>query len=163
MAKTIDQKKQEVEEIKKDLDGSNGFLVFGFSGIPVNDLNEFRSKLREAKGDMRIVKRRLLNICLKDKGIDFVPGQFLGQTAFVPFRDDIIDVAGTVYDFIKEDEIDGRILGGYDAESKEVYGAEYLERVGQLPPREILMGQVVGGFSGPIRAFVYTLKAIAEK
>jgi len=43
-----------------------------------------------------------------------------------------------------------------------MYEADYLERIGQLPSREVLLGQVVGGISSPIRAFVYTLKAIAE-
>ncbi len=163
MAKTIEQKKQEVEEVKKRLEESDGFLVFGFSRVPVNKLNSFRSKLRKEDGEMQVVKRRLLNLCLKNKGIDFQPESFLGQTALVAFRDDILDVASLVYDFIKEDEVDGKILGGYDIKGKEIYDSEYLEKVGQLPSRNILLGQVVSGFSGPIRAFVYALKAIAEK
>ncbi len=163
MAKTIEQKKQEIEEINRELKETGGFLVFGFSGIPVNELNGFRSRLREIKGEMRIVKRRLLGICMKENKIDFEPDPFLGQTAFVSFRGDILDIAGVVYDFVKKEETEGKILGGYDSKEKEVYGAEYLERIGQLPSREVLLGQVVGGISGPIRAFVYTLKAIAEK
>ena len=112
---------------------------------------------------MYIIKRRLFNIALKNKGIKFKPNPFIGQTGLVFFQGDLSDVTGLVYNFINEKESEGKILGGYDISSGEMYEADYLERIGQLPSREVLLGQVVRGISGPIRAFVYTLKAIAER
>jgi large subunit ribosomal protein L10 len=163
MAKTKEQKKQEIEEINNLIDKSKGFLFLGFSGISVNKLNNFRSKVRNTNGEIKVIKRRILDICLNEKGIKLDIKPFMGQTALVFFGNDILDVAGIIYDFTKEDKIESKILGGYDIEAKEIYETEYLEKLGQLPSREVLLGQVVGGISGPIRAFIYTLKAIADK
>jgi large subunit ribosomal protein L10 len=163
MAKTKEQKKQEIEEINSLVEKNKGFLFLGFNGISVNELNDFRSKIRSVNGEIKVIKRRILDLYLNEKGIKLDIKPFMGQTALAFFGNDILDVAGIIYDFTKEDKIESKILGGYDIKSKEIYETEYLERLGQLPSREILLGQVVGGISGPIRAFVYTLKAISEK
>jgi len=163
MAKTRTQKEQEIQEITKNLKRDSKFLTFGFGGVSVNKLNELRSNFRKGGSLMYIIKRRLFNIALKNKGIKFKPNPFIGQTGLVFFQGDLSDVTGLVYNFINEKESEGKILGGYDISSGEMYEADYLERIGQLPSREVLLGQVVRGISGPIRAFVYTLKAIAER
>jgi large subunit ribosomal protein L10 len=163
MAKTRKQKEQEVKEIEGSIKENDGFLAFGFNKAPVNDLNAFRSKIKKAGGFMKVVKRNLLDIALENNDLDFEPDKFLGQTGFVVFKDEISNVAGIVHDFINEDEKEGEFLGGYNLKTNEVFEPEYIAKVGQLPSREVLLGQVVGGISGPIRAFVYTLKAIAEK
>ncbi len=163
MAKTRKQKEQEVKEIESFIDKKDGFLTFGFNKAPVNDLNDFRSKIKKAGGFMKVVKRSLLDIALENNDLDFKSEKYLGQTGFVVFKEEISNVAGIVYDFINDEEKEGEFLGGYNLKTDEFFEPEYITKVGQLPSREVLLGQVVGGISGPIRAFVYTLKAIAEK
>jgi large subunit ribosomal protein L10 len=163
MAKTRKQKEDQIKELEASIKESNGFLAFGFSKSPVNDLNDFRSEIRNAGGLMKVIKKNLLNIALKNNNVDFKPEQFLGQTGLVIFNGNISDVAGIVYKFITSNKKEGKMLGGFDGEKGKALEAEFVEKVGQLPSRDVLLGQVVGAFSGPIRAFVYTLKAIAEE
>ncbi len=161
MAKTRARKEEEVRTIAEHIDGSKGFVAFGWSGAGAERVNELRGKLQEAGSVMQVVKRSLLRRVLEGKHIPFEPKEFLGQTSLVYFPDDISGVAGTVYDFVQETE--GELFGGFDTAAQEVMSGAYVSRLGQLPSRQVLLGQVVGGISAPLRALVYTLKAMSEK
>ena len=48
-------------------------------------------------------------------------------------------------------------------EKGEKLEADYVTRIGQLPTREILLGQVMGGMVAPLRAFMWILKERSRK
>jgi ribosomal protein L10 len=50
-----------------------------------------------------------------------------------------------------------KILGAYDLSDKNFIDAETVIKIGKLPTREILLGQLVGVLSAPIRMFMYVL------
>ena len=53
--------------------------------------------------------------------------------------------------------MDKKILGGYDLVSSAPLDAKQVLAIGQLPPREILLSQLLGALAGPIRSFMYLL------
>ena len=159
MAKTKIQKEEEIKYITDVLKKHDGFILAGFSGLSVNELNAFRRTLRESGSVMRIAKRRLLRIALQQAGISLnIPERFLGQAGFIPFSGDISDIAGTVYRFVKKH--DGTIFDSFDIKGKQVIEASFLERIGQLPPRDEMLGLVVGTISAPLRALAYVVSQI---
>ncbi len=161
MAKTRTRKEEEVRAITEHLEGNGGFISFGFPGASAERVNALRGELRGKGGIMKVVKRSLLKRALEARQIPFEAKEFPGQTALAYFAGDASDIAGALYGFVKETT--GEFLGGFDAATKGLLSGEYVLRLGQLPSREVLLGQVVGGISGPLRAFVYTLKAMSEK
>lgn len=162
MTKTREQKEQAIDTMKEMLSDSKGFIAFGFSGVTVNDLNDFRGEILDSGGDMRVVKRRLLDIALEDEGIDFELEKFIGQTGFVTFSTSLPDIANVIFD-IKNYSEDVKVFGGYDLEEDALVESDYIEQVGNLPSREVLLGQVVGAIGAPITAFMQTLKERAKK
>lgn len=155
-------KQQKTEQIKKisELLKNNRLLIFtDFSGVSVEDLKKLRVSLAAGAGaKLKVFKKRLLGITLKEGGFDFDPNQFDSQLATVFSDKDISEVAALVYKFFKEVEKKGfKILGAYDLAAKNFVDAETVKMIGKLPPREVLLAQVVGMLAAPIRMFLYVL------
>ena len=56
-----------------------------------------------------------------------------------------------------------QVLGGYDVDLRGVITADQFTMIAKLPSREVLLGQVVGVMSGPIRAFMYIVDQLSKK
>lgn len=155
-------KQQKTEQIKKisELLKNNRLLIFtDFSGVSVEDLKKLRGSLTAGAGaKLKVFKKRLLGITLREGGFDFDPNQFDSQLATVFSDKDISEVATLVYKFFKEVEKKGfKILGAYDLAAKNFVDAETVKMIGKLPPREVLLAQVAGMLAAPIRMFLYVL------
>jgi len=161
---TKEQKKQQIEE-SKDIIKNNKFLVFiDFTKTGVEDLKKLRRILRESGAKLKVIKKRLLNIAFKDGGFDFDHSKFESQVGTVFSSSDIQDIASSVYKFSNETKNkEFKILGGYDLSAKNFLDAEFVNMLGQLPSREILLSQLVGTLSIPIRMFMYALQERSKK
>lgn len=158
---TKKQKSQHVEEGKKLLKDSQSLVFVDFSGATVEEFKKLRRILRESRAKMKVFKKKLLRIALKENGVDFDPEQFEAQLATIFSPTDISTVAGPIFRFYKEIKDRGfKIMGGYDLSNKSAINADTVINIGQLPSREILLGQLVGMLSAPIKMF---LQALSEK
>ena len=71
----------------------------------------------------------------------------------------MVKITGPIYKFFKEFEKKGfKILGLYDLLEKKFSDAETVKMIGQLPPKEILLAQLVGTIAAPIRTLMYVLQ-----
>lgn len=156
MPKTKAQKSEVISQSGAELKSATNLIFTDFGGTKTADLRNLRSTLRSLNARMEVIKKRLLRIILKEKGIDFDPKRFESQVGTVFVRGEISEVAGPIYKFSKDKE-GFKILGGIDLAKGENIEAEYLERIGQLPGREVLLGQVLGGMVAPLRAFMWIL------
>ena len=162
MAKTKAQKNQVIEKGAKSLKESSNLIFTDFSGTTAQDIRSLRISLREAGSRYEVIKKRLLNIILKNKGLDMDTKYFEGQVGTVFVTGEISDVAGRVFRFSKGKE-KFKILGGVDLEKGEKLEADFVTRIGQLPTREVLLGTVMGGMVAPLRAFMWILKERSRK
>ncbi len=153
----------------EEIIGQNKNLVFvDFSGIKVEDLRKLKRTLREFGAYLKVIKKKLLRIAFQNKKIDFNPEQFESQTGFIYTAKDISEIASPIYKFFKEVEKKGfKILGAYDLLEKSFSDAEMVKKIGQLPSREILLAQLVGMISAPLKMFMRVLdqksKQMVEK
>lgn len=156
--KTKAQKQKELEKGKKLLNESK-FLVFtDFTNVTAENLRRFRRELKGIKANFLVIKKRLLNLLLKEKGIDFdiKTFKFSVGTVFSPVE--LEKASSSVFKFFKELGVEkDKILGGYDVEKKSIIEKEQISFLGQLPSREVLLGQLLGTMIGPLRAFLYLL------
>ncbi|MEK7635940.1 MAG: 50S ribosomal protein L10 [Patescibacteria group bacterium] len=154
-------KKQKAEYIKegKDILKNSHFLVFiDFTKTSVEDLKKLRRVLRDAGAKLKVIKKRLLNIAFKESGFDFDHSKFESQIGTIFSEKDIPEIAASVYKFSKEiNNKEFKILGGYDLSAKNFLEAEFVKMLGQLPPREILLSQLVGMLQSPISKLLYVL------
>jgi large subunit ribosomal protein L10 len=160
--KTKAQKKVQIESGVKGIAKSETLVLADFTGVPTADLNAFRKTLRTMGAAFTVVKKRLFKLMLQEGGIEFDPKTLAGQLGVVFSPKDLMETAGATYRFSKGKET-FKILGGFDLKEKKfVEGADVI-RYGALPSREVLLGQLVGMLTVPIRQFMTVLNERAKK
>lgn len=155
---TKQQKIESVGEAEEILDQNKNLVFVDFSGTKVEDLRKLKRSLMEFGAQLKVIKKKLLRIAFQNKKIDFNPEQFESQTGVIFTSKDISEVAGPIYKFFKEVEKKGfKILGSYDLFEKKFSDVETVKKIGQLPSREVLLAQLVGMISSPIKMFMRVL------
>ena len=158
------QKAKYVEKGEALLKDSKVLVFTDFTGVGVEDIGKLRNALKEVGAKFKVIKKTLMRVALKKSGIEFTPEQFDSQVGTIFSERDISEVAGPVYKFGKDKEKQGfKILGAYDMIAKNFMDAEMVRRIGQLPSREVLLGQLVGMIAFPIKSFLFVLDQKAKK
>ena len=148
---TKQQKANQIEEGEKLLDKSQSLIFVDFTGTSVENMKKARRSLKGLGAKLQVIKKKLLRIAFEKKKIDFNPEQFESQLGTVFSENEIVSVADPVY------KSGLKILGGYDLRAMSFLDADKVKFIGQLPPREILLGQLVGMFVAPIKMFLHVL------
>lgn len=162
--KTREQKKQIISETEKLINESSNVAFVDFSGVSVSDIQTLRRSLKALGATMKIIKKKLLRVSFEKKGVDFDPEQFESQLGTIFSSAQINEVLSPVAKFLKEKEKQGfRILGAYDLSEKRFMDSEMAKMIGQLPPREILLAQLVGMLAAPMKMFLYVLDQKSKK
>lgn len=155
-----------MEKAAELFDKSKSVVFIDFSKTPVREVSILKNSLADIQSIYKVVKKRLLNIVFKNKKVPVDVTAFESQLGTVFSPKDIVDAAGTVYRFTKgkEKELsEFKMLGGYDVENSRYYSAEEINKIGRLPSKEILLGQLLGMLSAPVRSLAYVLDQIAKK
>jgi large subunit ribosomal protein L10 len=163
------EKEHAVQGIGGLLAQSKGVILTDYRGLTVAEITELRRRLREQKAEYHVVKNTLFKRALgNSQGLE----SFLeGPTAVAFAMEDPVGPAKVLLDFIREKRKAALKAGYIDGR---VFDQEQVTALSKLPPRPVLLGQVVGTIQGPISGlvftlqgvlsnFVYTLQAIADK
>ncbi len=164
--KTKAQKGEELKRAKVLLDKSQALIFADFTKIPAESIRKLRIELKKSDANFLVIKKRLLGLLLKEKGIPVDLKQFKVSvgTIFGKGTSDVI--AGPAFQFFSKLEVpEGgakdmwtkKLLGGYDVNGSAAITAEQIVFIGKLPPREVLLAQLLGMLSAPIRSFMYLL------
>lgn len=165
--KSKNQKQEELKKGEKFLKESQGLVIFDISKIDNASLTKLRAELRKAGASLLVLKKRLLGILLKKEGVEFQPNQYKVSVGTV-FSPNMEDGARTVYKFLKGMEAEktadlSKLVGGVDLKNKSFIGFEQIKLIGALPSREILLSQLMGAISSPLRALLYVLDERSKK
>lgn len=168
---TLQAKSQNVEEIKEKISKAQSVVVVDYRGLNVEQLTELRSRYRKAGVEYKVYKNTMMRFAFKDSGLEEFNEFLKGPSAVAFGYDDPVQVAKITSDFAKENnklEIKAGIVDG------KVIDVNGVKDLADLPPREVLIAQVLGGFNAPIQGFANVLQgtirslaivlnAIAEK
>lgn len=162
--KTKQQKAKQIDEGKELLGKSKGLIFIDFTGTGVEDLKKLRRIASGLGAKLKVVKKKLLRIVFEKEKIDFNPEQFDSQLGVIFADKSAEELAAPIYKFAKGMEKKGfKILGAYDLPLKNFLEAETMIKIGKLPSREILLGQLLGVLSAPMKMFLYVLDQKAKK
>ena len=146
MAITKESKGELVEQYAELLKKSEALILVDYRGVLTKDVYRLRTKVREAKGEFHVTKNTLVARALKAAGLP-VPEQMLeGPTAISFCFENPPAVAKAVLDFADEFKIitvKGAVLGN------RVVDQEGVKSLSELPPKPIVMGQVLGTIQAP--------------
>ena len=165
--KTKAQKGEEMKKAKALLDKSGSLIFTDFTKVSAEELRTLRMELKKSGANFLVIKKRLLGLLLKERGIDANLGQFKVSVGTVFAEGGADQAAGPTYRFFSGLEVpEGgakdmwttKILGGYDVTANAAIDAKTMVAIGKLPPREVLLAQLLGVMAGPIRAFLYLLQ-----
>lgn len=156
-----------VAKLKEKMEGAKSIVFTEYHGLSATQISDLRMKLKAQGAETSVAKNKLLNIALDNDEVDLK-----GPTMTVFSYEDAVSVIKTLFDFSKENEKLPAIKAGI-VEGR-VINADELEVLSNLPSREQLLAQVVGGMKAPLsgfagvlggvqRSFVYALSAIAEQ
>jgi large subunit ribosomal protein L10 len=168
---TLQAKSQNVEEIKEKISKAQSVVVVDYRGLNVEQLTELRSRYRKAGVEYKVYKNTMMRFAFKDSGLEEFNEFLKGPSAIAFGYDDPVQAAKITSDFAKENDKLEIKAGIVDGKVIDVNGVKDLAN---LPPREVLIAQVLGGFNAPIqgfanvlqgtiRSFAIVLNAIAEK
>lgn len=155
MAITKTKKQQMVADYVERASAAQAIIIADYRGLSVAQLTELRGKLREDNGTFQIVKNTLFKLALEQAGIP-IPEEYLRGPVAVGYCDEVPPVAKTLTDMAKDShklEIRGAILGTRFLDAKGV------EDLASLPPREVLLAQLLGAVQGPMASLVSTINA----
>jgi large subunit ribosomal protein L10 len=160
LAISREKKEQIVEDLKEKLGATDVIILTDFRGLSVPDQQELRRRLRDTTAEFKVVKNTLTKLALEEINRP-VPDDYLtGPTALALVRDDIASPTKALLDFARQTGtlvIKGGIAGN------QVIGADEVKKLANLPPREVLLAQLLGAVQGPAASVVRTLEAPASE
>ena len=74
--KTKVQKREEIEKAGKMLKANNAMVFVNFTKVPTEDVRKLRREISATGGSTIVIKKRLLNVLLKEEGIDMDVRQY---------------------------------------------------------------------------------------
>jgi large subunit ribosomal protein L10 len=170
--KTKAQKQEELKKGKELLEKAKILVFTDFTKVKAEDLRRMRRELKKAGANFLVIKKRLLGLLLKEHGVNFDTKQFKLSIGTVFSGRDLEKISGPLYKFFSVLEVpEGmekdlwlkHILGGYDLENNNLIDAAQIIAIGKLPPREVLLGQLLGVLAAPLRSLMYLLDQKAKR
>ena len=173
MAKTKEQKKKILDDLKDKISKAKSIVFVNFNSLNVAGNEELRKQLRDNNSEYYVAKKTLMDLAFKDSDIkDIDVKKFEGRAAAVFGYGDEVAPAKTVDEFKKSNEGKIEFIGGV-LENKFI-SSDSVSELAKLPSKQELYAKIAGSLNAPISGFVnalagnlknlvYVLKAIEEK
>lgn len=154
------ERQESVESLTRVLSGSPTIYVTDFTGLSVQRMTEFRRRLRAAGAKYVVVKNTLARRALAANRIPSLDSHLRGPIGLVLAGGDPLPAAKVVGDFAREFERPTVKAGLIDGKTVE---PGYVKRLGEIPPREVLLAQFAGSLNGILYQLVGALEALREQ
>ena len=144
-----------IAEVQQLLTDTENLFVSDYRGLTVAELAELRGKLRQSGASFKIVKNTLGGIAADRSGRVTVKELLAGPTAVTFCGEDLVGAAKALSDFAKTHPQLAVRGGLLDASLIDPDGVKALA---SLPPRDVLIAQVVGTMAAPMTGLVTVLQ-----
>jgi large subunit ribosomal protein L10 len=152
-----DKKTQIVSELTDEIRGATALLVTDPRGLNVGQLSDLRRSLRTHGASFRVTKNTLGRIAAREAGAEALVDLLSGPSGVALCTTDPAPVAKALADFARTSKLlelrggvlDGRAISASDA-----------QRLATLPPRQVLLTQLVSGLASPIQGFANVLSQL---
>lgn len=155
------EKEAVVAELTDVLNRANGVYLTDFTWLDVPAFTLLRKQLREESISCRVIKNRLGKLAVQRAGIEGLDAVLRGPTGLVCAAEDPVAPARVLSKFAEEGDGKPAIKAGYV--DGDIFFDDQIERLAQIPPREVLLGQMVSAMQSPISGLAFTLNGILQK
>jgi large subunit ribosomal protein L10 len=169
----INPDKTKLLETAKDIINNSSIIIFTRYqkenvSLKVTDLVKYNLDIEEIGGDIKVIRNSILKIALEESNLNDIAPKMRGALIINYTKKDPISLAKKISEIvsyfrkeknIKEDipEIAFGILNG------KLISAEEVKKLASLPPKEVLLAQLLGTMKAPITNFALVLKNVLNK
>lgn len=167
MTITKAKKEQLLAKYKEDLNGSTNAVIVKQTGIAVTVANKMRMELKNADGNMNIIKKRIFLRALKDAGLEEVNVDTLEGSVFALYaHENEFGPLKVINKYLKEFKKENKgselsfLWGWFE---KKWQDGEYVNELANVPTKEELISKLCYLFNYPLQSFACVLSEIAKK
>jgi large subunit ribosomal protein L10 len=139
------QKKELVTTLHEQWKGSGVIVVAHYKGMTVAQMTDFRKRMKEAGGSVKVAKNKLAKLAVKDTDIASISDLLTGQTC-VAYSDDPVSAARVSVKYAKENE-KLVILGGAMGQTR--LDSSAVQALADLPSLDELRSKLIGLLQAP--------------
>ena len=160
MSANFENKKVVVSEIEELAKNAKSIVLVDYRGLTVAQVTELRNTVRQAGGTYKVYKNRLMKIAFDKLGIEFQANDFEGTTAVLFHNTDEVAPAKIALDGSKKYGTmklkSGYVTGKY-------YNTDEITTLANIPSREVLVAQLLGMLTNPMRSLAVAVSEVAKK
>ena len=149
-----EQKTALVGEIAEGLGRASIALVSEYRGMTAGEATEVRRRLRAVRGELRVAKNTLIRRAIKDTAFTALDDKLGGPVGLILSFADPVELAKTVTG-MRELGDKFKLRGGV-LDGKPLTGEE-IQALAALPPREVVLAQLLGLIMAPATRVVRLL------
>ena len=165
------EKVEAVSRLREIVDSSSVAILADQTGLNVKQISDLRRRLESVDARFTVIKNTLFRLATAGTPMEPLGAGLEGPTALAYSSADPAAVAKAISAFIRETRA-GAIKRAFVEGS--LLTAEEVSALATLPPREVLIGQLIGSLMSPMSSlvgvmqmalanFAFTLQAVAEK
>ncbi len=150
----INEKEKIIKDLNEKLLEAAFVVVSEYKGLDVASVTSLRKKIRETEAEFKVVKNTLIRIASKETNADLINDFFKGPNALTITKNDPVATAKVLIDFAKEFKqlnIKAGVLDG------KVLDKESIKKLASVPPRDVLLSQMLSVFNAVPTSFVRVL------
>lgn len=148
------QKAAEIDLLVDRFERAEMAILTDYRGLSVTQMQELRANLRPVDSEFRVAKNTLVRIAAERAGVEGLNEFLEGPTAVLFAFGDIAASAKAVSDFARTSrilQVKAGLMNG------QVLSTDDVEAIATLPPREELLGKLVGMLASPMARTVGVL------
>jgi large subunit ribosomal protein L10 len=160
------QKTQDIRQSEELLEQAQSLVLVDFFKTPANEMNALRRTLEQTKATLKVIRKTLLALVMKKHNIPLDVTGLRGQVGIVFAPGQITEPASVIARFVREKgkSLEAFVMvAGCDVKTQSIYSAVEMTVIGNLPPRDVLLGQLAWTIIAPLRSLAYVLQKVAEQ
>ena len=159
-AKILEQKIAAVDALADKITGAASGVLVKYQGITVEDDTKLRAALRKAGVEYTVLKNSIISRACEKAGFADLAKDLAGMNAIATSKEDHVAPAKILKEYVDKIptfEFDGGFVDG------ELLDAAGVVALAEIPPKEQLIGRILGSIQGPLFSLAYALQAIIDK
>lgn len=149
-----EEKSAVVGDLAEKMGRANMALISEYRGMTAGEATEMRRRLRAVRGEMRVAKNTLIRRAIKDTPFAPLDEKLGGPVGIILSFADPIELAKTVAGMRElgdKFKLRGGVLDG------KLLAAEEVQALATMPPREVVLAQLLGLIAAPATRLVRLL------
>lgn len=151
------EKAQTIEQAKDWYTRSKGVVFTDYRGLKVKEMQQLRANLRAKGGELHVLKNTLFRLAAGEDAATLPAELHNGPTAIAFVFEDEAACTKALLDYAQTNKnlhVKGGFFGGRVLSEKEVTA------LSKLPPRDVLIAQVIGTIAAPLSNLVGVVEAL---